>query len=50
VCWVGGTTWNGTPAVRISISGWSTREEDIDRSAESIVRALNDGLAASAEV
>jgi glutamate/tyrosine decarboxylase-like PLP-dependent enzyme len=45
VCWVGSTTWNGTPAVRVSISGWCTREEDIDRSAESIVRALNDALA-----
>ncbi len=45
VCWVGGTTWHGTPAVRISISGWCTREEDIDRSAESIVSALNRALA-----
>ena len=41
VCWVGGTTWQGKPAVRISISGWSTRDEDIDRSAESIVRTLH---------
>jgi glutamate/tyrosine decarboxylase-like PLP-dependent enzyme len=40
VCWVGGTTWQGTPAVRISVSGWNTREEDIDRSAESIVNVL----------
>jgi glutamate/tyrosine decarboxylase-like PLP-dependent enzyme len=45
VCWVGGTTWHGTPAVRISISGWCTREEDIDRSAESIVSALNRAIA-----
>jgi glutamate/tyrosine decarboxylase-like PLP-dependent enzyme len=40
VCWVGGTTWQGRPAMRISVSGWNTREEDIDRSAESIVHAL----------
>ena len=40
VCWVGGTTWRGAPAMRISISGWCTSEEDIDRSAESIVRAV----------
>jgi len=46
VCWVGGTTWHGTPAVRISVSGWCTREEDIDQSAESIVRALNHAAAA----
>jgi glutamate/tyrosine decarboxylase-like PLP-dependent enzyme len=45
VCWVGGTTWQGQPAMRISISGWCTREEDIDRSAESIVRALNQAVA-----
>jgi glutamate/tyrosine decarboxylase-like PLP-dependent enzyme len=40
VCWVGGTTWHGAPAMRISVSGWCTREADIDRSAESIARAL----------
>lgn len=36
VCWAGGTTWQGQPAMRISISGWSTTEDDIDRSAEAI--------------
>jgi threonine aldolase len=45
VCWVGGTTWNGVRAVRISISGWCTTTDDIDRSAESIVSALNEALA-----
>ena len=40
VCWVGGTTWQGAPAMRISISGWNTTEGDIDRSAESIIGAL----------
>jgi len=39
VCWLGGTRWEGHPAMRISISGWRTTEEDIDRSAASIVRA-----------
>jgi glutamate/tyrosine decarboxylase-like PLP-dependent enzyme len=39
VCWLGGTEWNGRPAMRISISSWRTTEEDIDRSAESIVRS-----------
>jgi glutamate/tyrosine decarboxylase-like PLP-dependent enzyme len=38
VCWCGGTEWAGEPAMRISISSWRTREEDIDRSAESILR------------
>ncbi len=39
VCWVGGTTWTGEPAMRISISNWSTSERDIELSAASIIRA-----------
>lgn len=37
-CWLGGTTWHGTHAMRISISNWSTTEEDIDISADAILR------------
>ena len=40
VCWVGGTTWEKEPAMRISISNWSTTAEDIDRSAASIAKAM----------
>jgi glutamate/tyrosine decarboxylase-like PLP-dependent enzyme len=39
VCWLGGTTWQGQDAMRISISSWRTTEEDIDRSADSIIRS-----------
>jgi glutamate/tyrosine decarboxylase-like PLP-dependent enzyme len=39
VCWLGGTTWQAQDAMRISVSSWRTTEEDIDRSAESIIRA-----------
>jgi glutamate/tyrosine decarboxylase-like PLP-dependent enzyme len=39
VCWLGGTRWRGMDAMRISVSNWSTTEEDVDRSAESILRA-----------
>jgi glutamate/tyrosine decarboxylase-like PLP-dependent enzyme len=39
-CWLGGTTWHGMAAMRISISNWSTSEADIDRSAEAILRAI----------
>jgi glutamate/tyrosine decarboxylase-like PLP-dependent enzyme len=39
--WLGGTTFHGEPAIRISVSGWMTREADIDRSADAIVRALD---------
>jgi glutamate/tyrosine decarboxylase-like PLP-dependent enzyme len=37
-CWCGGTTWRGRAAMRISISNWSTRDEDIERSVEAVVR------------
>lgn len=39
VCWAGGTSWEGRDGMRISVSSWRTTEGDIDRSAESIVRA-----------
>jgi glutamate/tyrosine decarboxylase-like PLP-dependent enzyme len=35
-CWCGPTTWQGRPAMRISVSGWSTTEEDIDASIAAI--------------
>jgi glutamate/tyrosine decarboxylase-like PLP-dependent enzyme len=38
-CWLGGTVWHGMAAMRISVSTWSTTEEDVDRSAEAILRA-----------
>ena len=38
-CWLGGTRWQGRAAMRISISGWPTREEDADRSADAILAA-----------
>jgi glutamate/tyrosine decarboxylase-like PLP-dependent enzyme len=37
-CWLGGTTWHGMQAMRISISNWSTTERDIDVSAHAILR------------
>jgi glutamate/tyrosine decarboxylase-like PLP-dependent enzyme len=39
-CWLGGTTWQGMHAMRISISNWSTTEEDIDMSAAAILRCV----------
>ena len=39
ICWLGSTHWHGVDAMRISVSNWSTTEEDIDRSADSIIRA-----------
>ena len=45
-CWVGGTTWHGIAAMRVSISGWNTTEADIDRSAAAIVRCARAARAA----
>jgi len=39
VAWMGGTVWRGKAAMRISVSNWATTEEDIDRTAEAILRA-----------
>ncbi len=38
-CWCGPTTWHQRPALRISVSGWATTEEDIARSADAIIAA-----------
>ncbi len=37
-CWLGGTTWKGLAAMRISVSNWATEESDIEASAAAIVR------------
>ena len=39
-CWLGGTTWNGEYVLRVSISNWATRDEDVDRSAAAIAAAV----------
>ena len=38
-CWCGGTVWQGRTAMRISVSGWSTTEDDVERSLAAMVRA-----------
>ena len=43
ICWLGGTRWHGMDAMRISVSNWSTTEEDVDRS----IAAILDAAAAS---
>ena len=37
-CWLSGTTWRGRAAMRISVVGASTTEEDAERSVEAILR------------
>ena len=38
-CWCGGTVWKGRAAMRISVSNWSTTDEDVERSIAAILRA-----------
>lgn len=37
-CWCGGTRWQGHTAMRISVSCWATTDEDVERSAEAMIR------------
>ena len=37
-CWLGGTEWQGHVAMRISVSGWATTEEDVHKSLDVILR------------
>ncbi len=41
-CWLGGTTWQGKAAMRISVSNWATTTEDVNRSVAAILRAASD--------
>ena len=38
-CWAGVTVWQGRTAMRISVSGWSTTEDDVERSLAAMLRA-----------
>ena len=37
-CWAGGTTWHSMHAMRISVSNWSTWENDIDIAASAMIQ------------
>jgi glutamate/tyrosine decarboxylase-like PLP-dependent enzyme len=37
-CWMAGATWRGMQVMRISVSNWSTDEEDVDRSVDAVLR------------
>jgi glutamate/tyrosine decarboxylase-like PLP-dependent enzyme len=38
-CWCGGTVWKNRTAMRISVSNWSTTDEDVNKSLDAILRA-----------
>jgi glutamate/tyrosine decarboxylase-like PLP-dependent enzyme len=42
ICWAGGTKWQGQVAMRISIANWSTTAEDVDRSADAMLAAVDE--------
>ena len=37
-CWCGATVWQGKSAMRISVCCWATRDEDVERSLEAMIR------------
>lgn len=39
--WMGGTTWHGRAAMRISVSNWSTTEADADRTVQAVLAAAS---------
>jgi len=39
-CWYGGTVWQGRTAMRISVCGWSTKDEDVEKSLKAMIRAV----------
>jgi glutamate/tyrosine decarboxylase-like PLP-dependent enzyme len=41
-CWLGGTTWHGLAAMRISVVNWATTLDDGDRSVDAILRAARE--------
>lgn len=40
-CWVGGSEWEGTKVIRISVCSWATTEADVERSVASFKEALD---------
>jgi glutamate/tyrosine decarboxylase-like PLP-dependent enzyme len=38
--WLGGSTWDGRAVMRISVSGWMTTAEDVDRTVAAVLAAL----------
>jgi len=41
-CWLGGSVWHGKAVMRISVSNWSTTQQDADMSVDAILRCYRD--------
>src|SRR5262249_50242256 len=37
-CWCSSTVWQGNTAMRISVSSWDTRSDDVEKSLEAMLR------------
>jgi glutamate/tyrosine decarboxylase-like PLP-dependent enzyme len=37
-CWCGGTVWQSHTAMRISVSSWATRDQDVERTLSAMLR------------
>jgi hypothetical protein len=48
-CWLSGSTWHGRAVMRISVSNWSTTDDDADRSVDAILRCHAAAVAALAK-
>lgn len=40
-CWCGATQWHGQTAMRISVSNWSTTDDDVEKSIAAILRVAS---------
>lgn len=49
-CWCGGTVWQGHTAMRISVSSWATTDNDVEQSADAMIRTARRVLAGSGPV
>lgn len=45
VAWMGGTSWHGRAAIRISVSSWATNDGDVDRTVQAFADAATDRTA-----
>ena len=41
-CWAGITVWQGHTAMRISVSCWATTDDDVERSADAMIRCARE--------
>src|SRR5690348_4624287 len=40
-CWAGVTVWQGKTGMRISVSSWATKDEDVERSLEAMLKCAS---------